>query len=95
MASKKSASEKKSPGRKPAPENESKSERFIRLAQPRVVKAIRTIQIIGNLGSGNYERTQEQVDKIVSVLRTEIDALEIELDPKRKGPSKDAVNFTL
>lgn len=96
MATKKdSTAAKKTPGRKAAPENETKSERFVRLAHPRVVKAIKAILTIGNLGSPAYERTQEQVDTITKRLREEIDALEVALDPKRKGSSKEGVNFTL
>jgi hypothetical protein len=93
MATEKKA--KKSPGRKPAPENESKNDKFVRLASPRVTKAIKTIRTIANLGSVNYERTAEQVDKIILVLTAELASLKKALDPERKGAAKADVNFQL
>ena len=59
-------------GRKPGstvPANETKADRFTRLAVARVSKAIKAIQNIGNLGGPNYEKTQEQVEKISEALQ--------------------------
>jgi len=55
---------------------ESKAERFKRLAEPRVSSTIRKIEIIGNLAGSNYEYTIEQVQKIVDTLRALVDELE-------------------
>lgn len=52
---------------------ESKSDRFIRIAQARVNKLINMIRLLGNCSAkGNYEFTDEQVDQIFSTLHTEL-----------------------
>ena len=49
----------------PAKKVETKSEVFIRLAEPRVLKVLRAFRILGNCSNrSNYEYTQEQVNKI-------------------------------
>ena len=56
-----------------ARENESKSERFIRLAEHRVTKARMAISRIAYLSNtGNYEYTPQQVEQMFSVLEQEI-----------------------
>ena len=53
--------------------HEDKRERFIRLAEKRVPKAIQAIRLIGNLSSrGNYSYTKEDADKIYRALENEI-----------------------
>lgn len=54
---------------------ETKAQAFVRLANPRVSKALSQIELIGNLTSSNYEYTSEQADKIVSALTAEVEAL--------------------
>ena len=52
---------------------ESKSDRFIRLAEARVNKLIKMIRLLGNCSMKcNYEFTQEQVDQIFSTLYDEL-----------------------
>jgi len=56
---------------------ESKSQKFKRLAEARVNRAIRDLRSIGNLSNtSNYEYGQAEVRKIVSALRKELSALE-------------------
>lgn len=56
---------------------ETKSERFIRLAEYRVSKTIKDIKQIGQLANrNNYEWTEEQAQAIVSALDNETQALE-------------------
>ena len=44
---------------------ESKSERFVRLATPRVEKVLKSLRILGNCSdTNNYEYTKQQVDKM-------------------------------
>ena len=51
-----------------------KGAKFIELANKRVNKAIKDIQLIGNLANRqNYEFTDEQAKKIVRALQQEID----------------------
>jgi hypothetical protein len=60
----------------PEPNEESKADRFRRLAEPRVSNAIKKIEIIGNLAGSNYEFTAEQVEKILSSLKAAVDEVE-------------------
>jgi hypothetical protein len=55
---------------------ETKADRFKRLAEPRVESTIKKIEIIGNLSSGNYEYSAEQVEKILTTLRSAVDEVE-------------------
>jgi hypothetical protein len=48
--------------------NETKAQKFSRLASKRVTKALKAIQNIGNLAGGGYERTPEQVKRIATLL---------------------------
>jgi len=51
----------------------SKAQRFKRLAEKRVNRAIRDIRLVDNLANtSNYEYTEQQVDKIVNALGREI-----------------------
>lgn len=60
-------------GRKPAPVDETKAQRFKRLAVPRVNATIKGIRAIGNLSGSAYECTPEDIAKIAAVLHAEID----------------------
>ena len=55
---------------------ESKADRFKRLAEPRVDSTVKKIKIIGNLAGSNYEYTAEQVEKILTTLKTSVDEIE-------------------
>lgn len=50
------------------PENETKEDRFKRLARGRVNQALKFISLIGNLSGPGYGYTQEQIDIIKSGL---------------------------
>lgn len=53
-----------------------KSTKFIELANKRVNRTIKDMQLIGNLANRqNYEFTEEQAKKIVKALQQELDAL--------------------
>ena len=39
---------------------ETKAERFIRVAEPRVGRACKAISLIGNFATGDYEYTEQQ-----------------------------------
>lgn len=56
---------------------ETKREKFIRLAELRTNKAIKQIQLIGNLSNKSYyDYTSQDVKKIFQVLKDEIDLAE-------------------
>ena len=54
--------------------NESKAERFVRLAEPRVNRACKAISMIGHLAASSYEYTDKQVDAMFGAMQQELDA---------------------
>ncbi len=71
---------------------ETKSERFLRLAPPRVNKVIKGVEALGKLGNrSSYEYTEEQVEKMFSAIRCAIDSAEEHFKPKSSGKGS---NFT-
>lgn len=54
--------------------NESKAEKFIRLAEPRVNRACKAISMIGHLAASSYEYTEQQVDAMFAAMQQELDA---------------------
>lgn len=70
-----------------------KREKFIRLAESRVTKAIKQLRLIGNLShKGNYEYTDEDVRKIVNALNAEIKAVRGKFE---NGAAEDGIAFKL
>jgi len=66
---------------------ESKADRFKRLSLPRVANAVKKIEIIGNLAGSNYEFTSEEVQKILTSLRSAVGEVEVKFQKvlSRKG----------
>lgn len=54
--------------------NESKAERFVRLAEPRVNRACKAISMIGHLAASSYEYTEKQVAAMFAAMQEELDA---------------------
>lgn len=53
--------------------NETKRERFVRIAEARTNKILEMIRLLGNCSSkGNYEYTEEDVKKIFGTLEREL-----------------------
>ena len=69
-------------------EQETKREKFIRLAEARTNKIIDMLQLLGNCSNSNtYDYTQKDVDKIFS-------AIEYELKEAKKKFNKSDLNKT-
>lgn len=66
---------------------ETKSEKFVRLAQARVSKAVKAVYNIGNLGGTGYESTQEQRDKIVKALLDSVETVRVRLNKETTKPT--------
>lgn len=67
------------------PLNETKHERFIRLAENRVNNALKTLELIGNLSNtNNYEYTKQDAQKIVNVLKKSVELIEKKFDSSNK-----------
>lgn len=56
--------------------DESKAEKFRRLANARVNRALKDIALVGNLAASGYEKTPEQVEAVMRALRTAVDSTE-------------------
>lgn len=67
------------------PENESKNEKFIRIASPRVNAIIDKLDILSNCSSSNYEYTKEQVENMFQAIRDALDACYAQFQPKAKS----------
>lgn len=66
------------------PENETKNEKFLRIATPRVNVIIDKLDILSNCAGSNYEYTDEQVDTMFQAIRDAVDACYNEFWPKVK-----------
>jgi ABC-type Fe3+-hydroxamate transport system substrate-binding protein len=70
-----------------------KREKFVRLAEQRVNRAMREIRLIGNLSNrAAYESTDEDVKKIFRALQKEIEAAKARYGDADAGPGS---NFKL
>ena len=69
--------------------SESKQQKFQRLATKRVNKAIKSIELIGNLGNKSlYQSTSNERKKIIRAINDSVAQMKIDLDgnsKKREG----------
>lgn len=68
--------------KKNVPKDETKRDRFKRIVEPRVRKALKTIRLIGNCSGSAYEYTPADVGVILASLRVEIEQLEKSYESK-------------
>ncbi len=74
-------------------ENETKREKFVRLAEARTNKIINMVQLLGNCSNtSQYEYTQKDVDKIFKALQFELDEAKKRFS---KQDSEKGSKFTL
>ena len=66
------------------PENETKNEKFLRIATSRVNAIIDKLDILSNCAGSNYEYTEEQVETMFQAIRDAVDACYNEFRPKVK-----------
>ncbi|WP_373163446.1 hypothetical protein [Agathobaculum sp. Marseille-P7918] len=52
---------------------ETKQQKFVRIAEPRVTRACKAVSLLGNLAGSNYEYTEEQVDAMFGAVQKELD----------------------
>lgn len=75
---------------------ESKSERFHRLIEARVNKAIKMIRLIGNCSTeSNYEYTPEQVSQVFDALQRELNAARMKYVAQHKGKKRFSLSDPL
>lgn len=70
---------------------ETPEQRFRRLANKRVPNACKAVSLVGNLGSSQYGKTEEQIDLIINTLRREVD----EVEKRLRNVKTAAVEFQL
>ena len=73
------------------PKDESKAQRFIRLANARVPKTLAAIANVSKLTGNNYEYTQEQAEAITTALATAVLAVK----ERFAGVKQSAAQFKL
>ena len=70
-----------------------KRSNFVRLAEARVTKALKSIKVVGNLSNkANYEYTDQEINEIINALKVEINELKSQF--KNKGNS-NTIEFKL
>lgn len=77
------------------PANESKGDKFRRLAKMRVPGALAKIANVGKLAGSGYESTEEQRKKIVADMRAAVDAVEAAFNRPAAGTKKGAVEYDI
>lgn len=66
------------------PVNETKNEKFVRIASLRVQAIISKIEILANCSSSNYEYTDEQVEAMFGAIMTSLTECKKSFKPKEK-----------
>lgn len=78
------------------PEGETKEQRFIRVATPRVKQAISRMRLVKQLMvSNNYSMTQEQVDNVYSLLEKELLGIKSAFESRNKTTKKEDIEVKL
>ena len=65
-------------------ENETKEQRFVRIAEPRVSRACKAVSLLGNLAGSGYEYTEEQVDAMFGAVQEALDTARAAFNKKPK-----------
>ena len=81
-------------GRKPVPKNETRHEKFVRLAIDRVERACEHIRYIGNLSGVNYAFTADEIEKIRATLHAAVES-ELERFAPRLTERPERPKFSL
>ncbi len=74
--------------------NESKSERFVRIAEARTNKIIDMIQLLGNCSNrSTYEYTKEDVKQIFGAIESELRAARAKFDASESETGKKSFSL--
>lgn len=80
-------------GRKPPPPGETKRDRFVRLCEHRMAKAINAIELLGNLSAPHYAWVPEDLDPMHTALMDTIERTFSRFEAR--APRKDTRPFKL
>jgi hypothetical protein len=72
-------------GRKATPTGESKHDKFVRLGEQRVNRAVKTIEAIGKLSGGGYEYSEEDAKLLLKALAEAVSGVAFKF--KKHSPS--------
>lgn len=67
--------------------DETKVDKFKRVAEPRVTRACKAVNLLGNLAASSYEYSEEQVNAMFDAVQYELDMAR-EKFRKREGVGK-------
>lgn len=70
------------------PENETKEERFIRIATPRVNGVIQKLEILSNCSGATYGYTEEQIDAMFDAIELAVANARKQFQPKTAKEKK-------
>lgn len=76
----------------PIPENETKAEKFVRIATQRVNSVIDKLDILANCAGPYYHYNEEQVESMFDAIRNAVDACYSHFQPKQKS-EKESFTF--
>lgn len=62
--------------KKTVPKEETKRDKFKRIVEPRVSKALKSIRLIGNCSGSAYEYTEDDIGQITIALTAAIEKME-------------------
>lgn len=68
---------------------ETKEQKFARLATKRTQAALGKIKLIGNLAASSYRYTPEQASRVIASLRQAVDEVEAKLNKVRGGRTSE------
>ena len=72
------------------PENESKTEKFKRVANPRIKKILVSLERVkGMVASSNYDISEEDLNKIISAFEKELTGIKTAFDGRVKKGKED------
>lgn len=67
---------------------ETREQRFIRVAEPRVNRACKAIYLLGNLASPGYSYTDEQVEAMFAAVQESLDNARAAFQKREKKPEE-------
>lgn len=66
------------------PENETKEERFVRIATPRVNAVIQKLEILSNCSGNTYGYTEEQIEAMFDAIELAVANARKQFQPKQQ-----------